>query len=357
MLKKTFKHIKKYSWILAATLVFIIARSYYTSDGIKTLSVKEVKVENRIVEKTVSASGKVKSENSANLSFNSTGRVSNIYFKKGDSVKKGQLIAYLDTQSFNQTIQSYKDSRDIALRDKEIFVEQYEDNKSAIGGENDYDINIRRYDEKISQADALYNSQKNSLRNSYIYAPFDGVIVDITKEIGENASLGETIIKLENLNQIVFEIELDQEDYGFVQVGQEATIDLDAYNNTTFGGKVSLLPKYADGTSGSSFIVEIAMDPSKEISPLVGMTGDARIIVSKTETGVPSLLYDEILTDDEDKPYVYVVKNNMIEKQNIEIGLEGDIYTELKTPIEDTIVTGANDKVEVTAGYKAKLIK
>lgn len=358
MIKKTFKHIKRFGWLLLAIIVFVLARGYYTRDGIKTLAVKEVKIENKVVEKTVSASGKVKSENSANLSFNGTGRIAQITVKKGDTVKKGQLLSYLDTQSFNQTIQTYKDARDIAIRDKELFVSQYEDDKSAIGGQDDYDINIRRYDEKISQASASYNSQKDSLRNSYIYAPFDGVVVDATKEVGENASLGETIIKLENLNKIIFEIELDQEDYGSVKLGQTVLVDLDAYSDVKFGGKVSLLPLYADGTSGSNFTVEVTLDPSKEMSPLVGMTGDAKIIVAVTDKEVPVLLYDQVFFDDEDKPYVYVVNaEGLIEKQIIEIGLEGDIYTELKTNLDKPIITGINDQIEVTAGYKAKLIK
>lgn len=357
-ISKTLKIIKKYIWFIVGILAILGVRAYYTRDGIKTVMVKPVQIQNKVIEKTVSASGKVKSQNSAELSFNTTGRIQNINVKKGDTVQKGQLLAYLDANSVSQSVQTYKDARDIAIRDKELFIDSYEDDKDAIGGSVQYDINIRRYDEKISQAEAAYNAQKDSLRNSYIYAPFTGVIVDVQKEIGENSSLGQTVFKLENLNNVIFEIELDQEDYGLVKLGQTAIVELDAYSNIQYGGKVSLLPMYANGNGGSNFIVEITLDPAKENTPLVGMTGDAKIITSKTEE-VSALLYDEILFDDEDKPYVYVLNNStgLVEKQIIEIGLEGDIYTEVKSNLEKQIITGINDDIEVKEGYKAKLVQ
>lgn len=357
-ISKSLKIIKKYTWIIVFILAILGVRAYYTRDGVKTVMVKPVTIQNRIVEKTVSASGKVKSQNSAELSFNTTGRIQSINVKEGDTVQKGQLLAYLDANTVSQTIQTYKDARDIAIRDKELFVDSYQDDKDAIGGSIQYDINIRRYDEKISQSEAAYNAQKDSLRNSYIYAPFTGVVVDVQKEVGESASIGQTIFKLENLNNVIFEIELDQEDYGLVKLDQTAIIELDAYPNSSYGGKVSLLPMYANGNGGSNFIVEITLDPAKENTPLVGMTGDAKIITSRTGTEVSSLLYDEILFDDEDMPYVYVLNTTtgLVEKQTIEIGLEGDIYTEVKSNLDKQIITGINDDIEVKEGYKAKLI-
>ena len=357
MFKKTVKIIKKYAWVFIVLGIFIGVRWFYTRDGIKTLPVKIITPEDRVVEKTVSASGNVKSLENADLSFNATGRVIYIGVKKGDSIKKGQMIAKLDNDSTLQTVQYYRDARDVALRNRDLFVEQYESNKDAVSGKDEYDITLRKYDELVSQAEAAYLAQVDNVRNSYIYAPFDGVIVDLTKETGENASLGETVVKLENLNNIVFEVELDQEDYGLIKLGQEAKIELDAYNNVEFEGIVSLLPMYADGTSGSSFVIEMTINPKGNYNPLIGMTGDARIVVSKTDTKVPALVYDQILFDDGNKSYVFVLNGDLIEKQSVEIGLEGDIYTELKSLPDKQMVTGLNDKIEMKEGYKAKILK
>jgi len=357
IIKTTYEKFKKYTWILLVIVVFLGVRWFYTRDGIKTVVVKVINPEQRIVEKTVSTSGKIKSQNSADLSFNTTGRIYFINVKKGDSVKKGTLLARLDTRVASQNVQYYQDSRDIAIRNRELFIEQYDKNREKLGGENDYQITLKKNNELVSQAEAAYQGQLDTLRNSYIYAPIDGVIIDVKKEVGESASLGETIIKIENLNNIVFEVELDQEDYGLVKLGQSAKIELDAYSNIEFDGEVSLLPMYTDSASGSSFIVEISVKPTAENKPLIGMTGDAKIIVSKTSAEVPSLFYDEILFDEQNKPYVYVLNGELIKKKNIEIGLEGDVYTEIKSIPEEKIITGINKDIEINEGYKAKISK
>jgi len=356
-MKKIKTILKKYSWVLIVIVVTMSVRWFYTRDGIKTITVKEITPENRIVEKTVSASGIVKSQNSANLSFNSTGRVSYIGVEKGDDVKAGQLLSGLDTNVAMQNVQYYKDARDVALRNRELFIEEYETNKDAVGGKDEYAITLRKYNELLSQAEAAYQAQSDSIRNSYIYAPFDGVIVDVTKEVGENAAIGETVIKLENLNNIVFEVELDQEDYGLVKLGQKAKVELDAYKGVEFDGNITLLPMYADGKTGTSFVVEISISEQEGHTPLIGMTGDTKVVIEQTNAEVASLFYDQILYDDEDNPYVYVLEGDLIKKQYIEIGLEGDIYTELKAVPNKPIVVGLNDKVEVKEGYKAKVIQ
>lgn len=356
IISNAFSFIKKYLWLFAVVAVFFGVRWFYTREGIKTINVKGVSPENRIIEKTVSTSGKIKSQNSANLSFNTTGRISQILVKKGESVKKGQLLAKLNTEATSQNVQYYKDSRDIAVKNRELFIEQYDKNRERLGGEKDYQISLTKNNELVSQAEAAYQGQVETLRNSYIYAQMDGVVVDVKKEVGENASIGETVIKLENLDKIVFEVDLDQEDYGFVKVGQPAKVELDAYSNIEFDGEVSLLPMYANEESGSNFLVEITLKANSEHTPLIGMTGDAKIVVAKTDKEVPSLFYDQIYFDTQDKPYVYVLNENLIQKQYIDIGLEGDIYTELKSVPDKKILIPQNDSIEIKEGYRAKLM-
>jgi len=354
---KTITHtFRKYLWVLALIGLFLGMRWFYSRDGVQTLAVKIVTPEKKVIEKTISASGKVKSQNSADLSFNTSGRVSYLGIKKGDTVKKGQLLARLDTSIVDKNIQYYKDARDIAVRNRELFVQQYDSHRNSVGGDDEYNIMLRKNDEMVSQAEAAYQGQLDAINNSYIYASFEGVVTDVKKELGENAAPGEVVVKVENLNNIIFEIALDQEDYGYMKIGQFAKVELDAYSNVEFTGKVTSLPLYADGISGTTFTIEISLDKKEESTPLVGMTGDAKVVVNKTEGEVSSLFYDQVLFDDNDKPYVFVLDGNLIKKQSIEIGLEGDIYTEIKTVPDKQIVVGLNDKIEVKEGYKANIM-
>ena len=87
------------------------------------------------------------------------------------------------------------------------------------------------------------------------------------------------------------------------------------------------------------------------------MTGEAKVFVKSTEVQVPSLYYDEIFTDEENKPYVWIDDGGYIKKLNVEVGLEGDIYTELKTTPTQDVIVPFNSDIEFKTGYKAKIMK
>lgn len=352
-MKSLLKRKKLIFGILLLIVVILFVRSGNSAKS-KTVPVRKLSVENRVVVKTVSASGEVKSINQADLSFPASQRIIQIAVKKGDNVKKGAFLASLDSQGIYQSAQSYKDARDIAIRQKELFERNEDSNKDTLGGSDQYNIKLRELEENISQATAAYNAQLSAVRNSYMYAPFDGTIIDVTKEEGETSTAGEIVIKIADLSKIQFEIGIDQEDYGQLKNGMSAEISLDAYPNYKFKGKVNEIPLYA---SSSAFTAQIDFEPNSEKTPLLGMTGDVKIASESTPNEVKSLYYDEIYFDEEDKPYVWVVDGEYISKFPIEIGLEGDIYTEVKTDINKQIVAPLTSDIEVKDGYKAKIAK
>ncbi len=349
---KKFLKIIRYPAIIALGVLF--ARFVLFRDNIKSIPVTQVELSNRVVEKTVSASGEVKAKKEAELSFNTAGKIQDIKVEKGDTVAKGDLLAYLDNYSAAQTAQSYKDARDVTLRDKDKYIEDYSTNLDAVGGSDEYAIALRRLDELISEAEATYQASLASLSDTYMYAPFAGTIVDVTKQMGETATIGASVVKLADLTNLIFEIVVDQEDYGLLKQNQSVKIELDAYENYTFSGFISKLPYYANGGDSANFTVEITLNSDDQHPVLLGMMGDAHIVVASTETEVPSLVYDEISFDEDDKPFVWVVRNGWLAKQPVEIGLEGDVYTQILTPIQDTIVTSVSKDTEIKEGFKAK---
>jgi HlyD family secretion protein len=343
--------------IIVLAAVFGIFK-FITRDGIKTISVKRVSIQNKQVIKTVSATGKVISNKDVDLSFNSTGKIYNVAIKKGDLVKKGQLLAQLDNSTLNYSIQAAKDARDAAALDKQLFLEQYQDHPYRAGKNDTYNVKIDQYNEALSQAEANYQAKASTFRDALISAPFDGIVVDVLKDAGETAATTETVIKVSDMNDLVFEVYLDQEDFGLVKPGQHTEVDLDSYDKIKFNGNIKTLPLYADGSSTSPlFKLDITLDSQKDYPILLGMTGESKISVLDSEKEVPALMYDEVYTDNENNPYIWVIKNNLITKQSIEIGIEGDVYTEIKTPITDQIVAGVNNDTELKDGYRPQIAK
>jgi RND family efflux transporter MFP subunit len=352
-MKKTIVKIAK--WVGFVGIVFGVWK-YASRDVTQTLNVREVTMEDRVVQRTVSASGEIVSDQDAKLAFKTLGRLYSLEVEKGQEVQKGALLATLENYTTAQTAQSYKDARDIVSRDRELFIENYSTNLNAYGGEDEYNLKLRIYDEQLSQAEATYQSALGSLWSTYLYTPFDGIVTEVPKVVGEAVLAGETVVRVSNLGNLVFEIGLDQEDYGFIKRGQKVEIELDAYADVTFEGTVSDLPFFTSTTSTSDFEVEIAVTPG-EITPLLGMTGDAHIVVARTENEVPALMFDEIFYDEQDKPYIWVHNAPYIEKQHVETGLEGDVYTEVISVVEHPVIVGFNGNVDLKEGLKAKFPK
>lgn len=352
MRKLISKKIVKY--LLLGIPVALLLWIFFLRPKQLTALVRKVEVENRVVARTVSASGQVKADEQADLTFMSAGKITVISVKKGDEVRQGELLAYLDGSTQYQTSKSYKDARDVALRNKDLFVEDREANIKALGGEDAYNIKVRQLEELISQAEASYQAQLSTLGNSYIYAPFDGTIIDVNKKVGETAIVGETVVTLANMSKFVFEISIDQEDYGFIKLGQPAKINLDSYDTFDFVTAVDQVPLTANPVTGVFDIeIPIAGDPEHRLA--IGMSGDAYIDVLTTGGEVRALTIDEIFYDVSDEPFVWIVDNGKLKMLPVELGTEGDIYTEILTDVNEVVVP-AEESQKLTEGYTAKII-
>jgi membrane fusion protein, multidrug efflux system len=348
----------KRKFIIIISIILAIAAIYYFFFSEKTVSVRKIETTKIKILKSVSADGTIEAENKADLSFGATGKILSMNVKKYQAVQAGQLLATLDQSSYFSTVQTYKDARDISLRDRDLFIEKYKNSESrdALGGENEYQISLRKVNEQVSQAQSAYNAQLADYKNLTIKAPFSGLIIQADKKPGETATLGTTIIKLVDLNSLYFEAFLDQEDFGLLKEGQQAELLLDSYENQTpISGSLAALPQVIeDGQSNFLIKIPFTLD-GKNIA--YGMSGEARIIVEETPTGVQALSFDTLFVDEDGKnSYVWSINNGKLEKKYITLGLEGDFYTEIKDDLSGVqIVMPVDTPKEDITGFKAKI--
>ncbi|EKD99926.1 MAG: hypothetical protein ACD_22C00135G0008 [uncultured bacterium] len=347
---------KKYFF---AILPFILAIGLFlliSQTKTPIVLVKKIELKDEVVTKSVSSSGEVTAVNKANLAFQTGGTVTKIFYSKGDFMKKGTLIAQAYDRALTESAQYYKDARDITLRNRDLFLEQYQSHDDA-GGEEEYQIKLRTYDELVSQADANYKSSLATLRNVFIYAPFDGTIIDLPIKEGEVATSAAAVVNLADLDNLEFEIGLDQEDIGFIKVGQYVEILLDSYDGHKFTAVVTEVPLFANGSE--TFTVKIKLNADNDYTILLGMKGDAYITIESTKEAVSSLEFDQVFSDEDDKKYIWLVDSRgKISKKYIEVGMEGDIYTQVVTKIDQgmIIVVPESDDVKIEEGYIAKYL-
>lgn len=344
---------KKLLLLIIPLVIIVLAVFISSKTRSKSITVEKASSEKQVVAKTISASGEVTSKYLYDLAFEGTGRINQLSVAKGDPVTKGMLLASAVNLSEYNDIQALRDTLDIAKRDKDIYVELYDTKRSSVGGENEYEANVRRFDEYISRATANYTSSLNALSRLRITSPIDGTVVDVLKEQNEVAATGQPVVRVADLSSLVFEVLIDQEDFGLLSVGDSVELTLDSYKDKTFSGEVSALPLFAQETG--DFEVNIAItDSDKPI--LLGMKGDATVKIDETSKKVTAIAFD-LLNEDDSGYFLWIDDKGILKKKKIEIGLEGDFYTEVKTDISGlTLVIPAQDSQPVE-GLKVRYAK
>ncbi len=339
--------------LILIPVILILGVIIYSRAGSKAVVVEKANSGKQVVAKTISASGEVTSNYLYELSFEGLGRINQLNVKKGDVVTKNMLLASAVSISDYNDTQSLRDSLDIAKRDKDVYVELYDTKRSSVGGENEYEANVRRLDEYISRAQANYNSSLNSLSRLRIISPIDGTVVDVLKEQNEVASVGQTVIKVADLSSLVFEVLIDQEDFGLISVGDEVEITLDSYKDKTFRGIVSTLPLFAQETG--DFEVNISITATEK-PILLGMKGDATVKIDRSSGEVAAVSFD-LLNEDDNGYFLWIDDKGILKKKKIEIGLEGDFYTEVKTDLDGIVIVVPEQDSKPLEGLKVKYAK
>lgn len=338
--------------------ILVLVASFFTYNYLSnrnTARVIAVDTSPKNLTKSVSAAGVVQSDTVANLSFLTSSTVTELNVNEGDNVTKGQLLARANLSSTFQSAQATLFQKQQAIADRDQFIENYADNLQAVGGREQYQLQLQKKVDAVNQYDAAYKAQTANYTNYTINAPFDGTVIDVYKEVGENATAGETIIKYGDLTNLYFEALVDQEDYSSVQNGQQAVITLDTYPNEEFMGTVISIPQYVDENS-ESFKVKISIDSNGK-NILYGMTGDVEVVL-QTKENANALQFDYLNSNDSDETFVWVVdENGIIQQQVVDVVVEGDLNTEIQQSLSDlNVVIPADSNVELQSGLRAKIV-
>ncbi len=242
----------------------------------------------------VSASGEIKPKTYVNIGANAFGKITRLFVKEGDRVKKGQLVAQLEsvqsgadvnaTQASLDAAQSDAIAAEAALRTDLADLNRAKSDaehtqldwdrsqalwKSALIPKSEYDTQkalfqtaqagLAQAEARVAQAKAqkesadrhITQNQANLTRvadvleKSRYVAPFDGVITSLpvregeTVVIGIQNSPGSTLMSIADMSVITAEVEMDETDIVDVRLGQPAEVAIDAIPNKTFKAVVT----------------------------------------------------------------------------------------------------------------------
>lgn len=340
---------------------------------------------------TVTASGNVSSANSASVTTQTSGVVSKIYAKNGDTVRSGDPIADVDLdmngqQRASQALASYQNAKNqlssaqasmyslqSAMFSKwKIYTDiaQNSTYQNPDGSANTGNRTLTQFttvqDDWLA-AEAQYANQQNvvaaaqtSVNSAWatyqqssptIYAPISGVISGLSLQVGsvltsQTSSTGNStsqrIANIKTEATPVAVVNLSEIDVPHVKIGDKATLTMDAFPAATFTGKVVSIDTTGSVSSGvTTYPAYINYDTAVDgIYP--NMAVDASIITS-VKDNVILVPNGAVQTSASGTTTVRVMKNGSITSVDVTVGGSNDTDTEIDSGINegDTVVTGS----------------
>ena len=350
----------------------------------------------------VTASGKVEAKTSVDISADITGRIIQIAVREGELVKRGQFLLQIDPPQYEAAaaraqgvvassqaiLLQTKASRDQAQRAWNRAKQLTELGENLIAPETAEqaqtalevaEANYQSSKAQLEQARAGLQEAKDNLAKTRLTAPISGRVVRLAVEEGEVAVPGtfsrETglLMTVADLSVVLAKVQVDETDVVRLKVGDSVEVNIDAYPDTTFSGRVTKVSQSAKLTptqtaSGSNdravdFDVEITLkSPPADIRPDLSCT--ARIVTDTRNNALSIPIIALTVRDHEKVPNeseagppvdtlrarfqkreaegVFIVRDGAATFRPVKVGVAGDEYFEVVDGLREgeTIVAG-----------------
>ncbi len=368
-------------WLAAAAAVAVALRLTVFAPAVVPVTVFRAakgRVEQSV---TNSRAGTVKSRRRATLSSEVGGRVKELPARKGARVKRGDILMRIADGDYRAQVAQQEaalaaaqSSRSEACRTAEQLDRELARNKALsreqlVSPELIDQLQSRRdaaaasceaAGARIRQARAALEVARVNLEKTVLRAPFDGVVADVTTEVGEWITPSPPglpippVIVLLDTDAIYVSAPMDEVDVAKVRVGQPVRITLDAYPGRSFPGRVTRVAPYVLDTQeqNRTFEIEAEFDDrafARQLPP--GASADVEVILDGRDDvlRIPSYALLE-------GGRVLVVRGGRLESRKIETGLQNWQFAEVTSGLStgDPVVVSL-DRAEVREGARARI--
>jgi HlyD family secretion protein len=339
----------------------------------KAVEVRTEQVQPRDLVASVTASGQVRPQTKVDLSSDITGKIVRLAVKEGQMVKQGQFLLQIDPQQQEAAVQRFEaalaSSRaQMAQAQANLLQAQksYERtaaikkaNPQLISDENleqlrtSVEVNEALYQSarhSVDQSSAAVRDARSSLGKTTIYAPMSGRVTRLNVENGETAIMGTlnkdaaTLLTIADMSVLETKVKVDETDVARISLGDSAVIQIDAFPDTTFIGRVTKI---------SNSAVKSATQQQANADQAVDYEVTIQLLNTPSETRPDFSATAKIITDSRRNALsipiiaLTVRENEALAKEDTAVGLgKPKPKKEVgKKDVEGVFVVGADNKV------------
>ena len=344
--------------------------------------------------KKVDATGEIFATELIDVGAQVSGQIKKLYVKLGDQVKKGDMIASIDSSTQQNSIDNkeaqlaiYKaqlESAKVALniaktqfdRENALFAKNATSKQEFESAKNTFSANsakIKELEAQIKQTNIELSTAKINLGYTKITAPRDGTVVSVQVEEGQTVNANQTtptIVNIADLSHVKMKMQIAEGDITKIKVGTPveysilseptkkfqttvSSIDpgLTTLSDGSYGSSSSSKSSYSSSSSSSSAVYYYAQSivDNKDGILRIGMTTQNELLIVNVEGAiiVPSIG----IKKDENGTFVYVLKDGKPVKTAVKTGIKDNLDTQIISGINE------NDEIITSQGSSSEIAK
>ncbi|PIT63846.1 efflux transporter periplasmic adaptor subunit [Snodgrassella alvi] len=380
------KWVKRFVWLLVVVVLAAVVWGLFFKPKDQMNFVTD-DVRRSDIMQTVNATGEIAAAQLVDVGAQASGQIKKLYVKLGQQVKKGDLIADIDSTTQLNTLNTNKAKLDtyraqlvsaqIALKMKQRAF----DRERALMGQDatskaDFDnaqdnlaaarANVAELKSQIRQTQIAINTSEADLGYTRITAPMDGTVVSIPVEEGQTVNSSQntpTIVQLADLSKMLNKMQIAEGDMSKVKAGMHLTFTTLADNNKVRKATLEAvdpgLTKMSQGSYDTStdttdtaiYYYARALVPNDDGTLHIGMTTQNNIFVKSVKNVLT--VSNQAIRHNRGKQVVKVLDDNQqVQEKQIQTGITDGMRTEVKSGLKegDRVVLSALSKADAKNG-------
>lgn len=326
------------------------------------------------VEKTVVASGSVESVNEVDVGAQVSGKITKLYVKLGQEIKKGEMIADIDSTtqintlntkkaalvSYQAQLKAKKTAYDVALSSYNRLSKLYTQKATSLDSVNtakstldNAKAEMEAIEANIKQAEIEVNTAETNVGYTKITAPMDGTVISVPVSEGQTVNANQTtptIVTIADLSKMKIKPEISEGDITKVKAGQEVSFTILSDSQTVYHSVIDSVDPANTTTSDSSSTSSLSSSSSSTTSAIyyyanvlidnpdrtlrIGMTTENNIKIANAKDVL--LVSNMAIQKRDGKSFVNVLNDkNQPEPREVEIGVQNDFKTEIKSGLNE----------------------
>ena len=288
------------------------------------ITYETIEVKKGTIENTVRVSGSFVSVSQKDLFYEDRGgRLKEVYAVLGQNVKKGDVLAEIDTENIVNDIKL----QELAVKRSQLLYDDAQARYEIDGGSRT-ELEMAKLDYESNQL--RLQNLKTELQKARLVSPIDGNIVYVTNtKLGEYVNAYQTVVRVADPTQL--QLRYSQDKINSFSLGMKATVKID---NEEYDAEVTMTPAEApqDADEQTKKSVFLKVDNIPE-GVKIGKNATISLTLEKQEDVI--IVPKQVINNFANRKFVNVLKDNIREERDIEVGIQNDTEAEVIKGLEE----------------------